>query len=281
MSFPSFFLFLCFFVFLVDRAETAVASPEAADSPKAVRSRKVPLPSGWLEVAFIDVGKGDATIVRLPDGRTCLIDTGYAKTVDALSRNLEKRGIRTLDLLVLTHRHKDHAGGYPEIAKAFPIARVIEPYDPRDPARTLRVKPGNVLIEGKGYKLTVLGPSRAHSDENDGSLVLRLEFGKISFLFAGDILAAGQEDLLSRGVDLRANVLKAPHHGIYKGGSATPFFSATRPGYAVITCDAGKGDVPDDGVVETLRNIGATVLRTDETGNVVFRSDGNELQMKP
>ncbi|MBP7634291.1 MBL fold metallo-hydrolase [Candidatus Ozemobacteraceae bacterium] len=241
-------------------------------------TQKPPLPSGWMEVAFINVGKGDATIVRLPDGRTCLIDTGYAKTADTLVGNLEKRGIRTLDLVVLTHRHKDHAGGYPAIADAFPIARVVEPYDPRDPARTLRVKPGNVLIEGKGYKLTALGPSQANPDENDGSLVLKLEFGTISFLFAADILATGQEELLSRGFDLRADVLKVPHHGTYKGGSATPFFMAVRPKYAIITCDAGKGDVPDDGVAETLQNNGATVLRTDEAGNVVFRTNGSDLQ---
>ncbi len=243
-----------------------------------VAAQKQPLPSGWLEAAFINVGKGDATIVRLPDGRTCLIDTGYAKTADTLVGNLRKRGIRTLDLVVLTHRHKDHAGGYPAIAEAFPIARVVEPYDPRDPARTLRVKPGNVLIEGKGYKLTALGPSRSHPDENEGSLVLKLEFGKITFLFAADILADGQEELLKRGVDLHADVLKVPHHGIYKGGSATPFFMAVRPRFAVITCDAGDGDAPDDGVVETLQNIGATVLRTDENGNIVFRTNGVDLQ---
>lgn len=281
---PSVFLFIVFSCFLLPffgGVETSAASSNEAGSPKTARARKAPLPSGWMEVAFIDVGKGDAAIVRLPDGRTCLIDTGYAKTADTLVGNLEKRGIRTLDLVVLTHRHKDHAGGYPAIAEAFPIARVVEPYDPRDPSRTLRVKPGNVLIEGKGYKLTALGPSRSHPDENEGSLVLKLEFGTVSFLFAADILAAGQEDLLSRGLDLRADVLKVPHHGTCKGGSATPFFMAVRPKYAIVTCDAEKGDVPDEGVAETLQNVGATVLRTDETGNVVFRSDGTELQMKP
>lgn len=284
------YIYICFFIVavclhslfpLVGWAETTGVSSEIEEKSKVPASQKTPLPSGWMEAAFIDVGKGDATILRLPDGRTCLIDTGYAKTADTLVRNLEKRGIRTLDLVVLTHRHKDHAGGYPAIANAFPIARVVEPYDPRDPARTLRVKPGSILIEGKGYKLTALGPSRSHPDENEGSLVLKLEFGKISFLFAADILADGQEDLLSRGIDLRADVLKVPHHGFYKGGAATSFFMAVRPRYALITCDAGKGDVPDDGVVDTLQSVGATVLRTDETGNVVFRSDGTELQMKP
>lgn len=273
--------FLGFFFTIIVSTEAVGASTAAGGASKLLRPQKAPLPSGWLEVAFINVGKGDATIIRLPDGRTCLIDTGYAKTAETLVQNLEKRGIRTLDLVVLTHRHKDHAGGYPEIVKAFPVARVIEPYDPRDQARTLRVQPGSVLIEGKGFRLTALSPAVSYADENDGSLVVKLDFGKVSFLFAGDVLEAGQKELLGRGIDLRANVLKVPHHGIFKGGSATTFFMAVHPGYAVITCDAGNGDVPDDGVIETLQNIGATVLRTDENGNVVFRSDGTELQMKP
>lgn len=252
-----------------------------ANATEDAGSQNESLPSGWLEAACINVGKGDATIVRLPDGRTCLIDTGYAKTADTLINAIRKRGIKTLDLLVLTHRHKDHAGGYPAIVKAFPIGRVVEPFDSRDSSKTLRVRPGDVLIEGKGFKLTTLGPSAAFNDENDASLVTKLEFGNTSILFAADVLGMAQADLLKNKALLRADLLKVPHHGTYKGSSPDAFFTAVRPRYAVITCDEENGDTPDEGVVETLQKLGATVLRTDESGDVVFRSDGTGLTLRP
>jgi len=244
-------------------------------------TQKIPLQPGWLEVAFIDVGKGDAAIIRFPDGRTCLLDTGYAATAETVIKNLRKWGITSLDLIVITHDHKDHAGGYPAIVREFPAARVIQPFDPRDKSRTLRVKPGDAVIEGKGFALTALGPSRPFGDENDSSLVLKLDFEKISFLFAADILAEAQADLLKNHPELKAQVLKVPHHGTYKKNSATAFFTAIKPAYAVITCDAENGDVPDPGVEETLQGLGATVLRTDVNGNIVFRSNGSELAMQP
>ncbi|HNW35341.1 MAG TPA: MBL fold metallo-hydrolase [Candidatus Ozemobacteraceae bacterium] len=243
--------------------------------------QKNPLQPGWLEAAFIDVGKGDAAIIRFPDGRSCLIDTGYADTSETVIRNLKKRGLTSLDLIVITHDHKDHAGGYPAIVREFPTARVIQPFDSRDDSHTLRVKPGEVLIAGKGFALTALGPSRLFTDENDSSLVLNLAFGTVSFLFAGDILAEGQADLLKRCPNLKADVLKVPHHGTFKKNSATAFFTAVKPAYAVITCDSENGDVPDQGVAETLQGLGTTVLRTDMNGNIVFRSDGTQLIMKP
>ncbi|HOY65624.1 MAG TPA: MBL fold metallo-hydrolase [Candidatus Ozemobacteraceae bacterium] len=253
----------------------------ASAQGKAASGQKKPLPDGWLEVAFIDVGKGDAAIIRLPDGKTCLIDTGYEKTSADLLRNLEKRGIRSLDLVVVTHEHKDHAGGYPAVVKALPIGRTIRPIDPRDPARTLLVHPGDVLLEGSRYSLTALGPSKAHPEKNDASLVLKLTFGAVSFLFAADALADGQADLCTRKDRLRADVLKVPHHGTGLADVTETFFSAVRPRYAVITCDEPDGDVPETPLIAALRKLGTTVLRTDENGNIVFRSDGADLTMKP
>jgi len=271
----SLFLLICLMLYI------SLLPGMASAQGKAASGQKNPLPAGWLEVAFIDVGKGDAIIIRLPDGKTCLLDTGYEKTSADLFRNLEKRGIRAIDLVVVTHEHKDHAGGYPAVVKAFPVGRTIRPIDPRDPGRTLLVKPGDILLEGDRYVLTALGPSKAHPDKNDASLVLKLTFGAVSFLFAADALADGQADLCTRKEALRADVLKVPHHGTGFNNATETFFSAVRPRYAVITCDESAGDVPEAALVAALRKLGTTILRTDENGNIVFRTDGADLTMKP
>ncbi|MFZ2955871.1 MAG: MBL fold metallo-hydrolase [Candidatus Ozemobacteraceae bacterium] len=249
------------------------------DAPAKV-SKSTWMP-GWLTVTFVDVGKGDATIVRLPDGRSCLIDTGYAETTEKLFKSIEKRGITAFDLVVVTHFHKDHVGGLPSVLEKMPVKQVIQPFDPREKNRTLRVKVGDVLMSGEGYKLAVVGPRKLFSDENDASLVLRLTFGTTSFLFAGDIVEEAQGDLLKNSSVLRSSVLKVPHHGRYEGFSPRAFFQTVRPNFAIITCDNSNNEPPEGSVVRILEELGAQVMRTDQQGNVGFRTDGKELTLLP
>ncbi len=231
---------------------------------------------GLLEIKFFNVGKGDAILLRLPDGGFVMIDTGYAETAPTLIKELNSLGVGKIDLLVLTHHDKDHAGGFPYLLEAFPVERVVQSYDPREPLKNL-IKPGTKILSSGGVTITAIGPDKPHEDENDASLVARLEFGRIVVLFAADAIEASISELLKNKKKLRADILKVPHHGRYKGFSPRDFFAAVKPEYAVITSDEKAGDPPEDSTVRILKEFGARVLLTDEIGNIQFLSDGETI----
>lgn len=259
--------------------------------PASVLAKKVTRPEiyqtstdkwapGMLEVRFFDVGKGDASLLRLPDGSFVMIDTGYAQTAPRLISSLKALGVTKIRLLILTHHHKDHAGGYPYIIEAFPVEKVVQAYDPREKGKNL-VAPGTRLIKAGGVTLTVLGPLQSYAEENDASMVTRLEFGRIAVLFAADAIQESISDLLSSKKNLRADLLKVPHHGRYKGFSPRELFAAVKPAFAVITSDEEAGDPPEGSAVRILEEFGARVLLTDELGNIQFLSDGNTIDYVP
>ncbi len=235
---------------------------------------------GMLDIRFFDVGKGDAILMHLPDGRFAMIDTGYAETAPALIKKLKSLGVKEISLLIITHHDKDHVGGYPFLLEAFPINKVIQSYDPRDKEKCL-VEPGTRLINAGGVNLTALGPIRSHKDENDASLVCRLQFGRITVLFAADAIEESISDLMKDKKKLRADVLKVPHHGRFKGFSPRDLFAAVKPEYAIITSDEKAGDPPEGSVVRILKESGARVLLTDELGDVQFLSDGETIDYIP
>ncbi|HPW57598.1 MAG TPA: MBL fold metallo-hydrolase [Candidatus Rifleibacterium sp.] len=237
---------------------------------------------GTLEIRFFNVGKGDATLLRLPDGRFAMIDTGYAETAPGLIKELKRLGVGKIDLLVITHHHKDHVGGYPYLLEAFSITKVIQAYDPRQKDKNL-VAPGTTLLHDRNLTLRAVGPVRNHADENDASLVTRLEFGRVAVLFAADAVAEAMADMLKLKDKkaLRADLLKVPHHGRYRGFSPRDFFTAVKPEFAVITSDEKAGDPPEGSVIRILKESGARVLLTDELGDIQFLSDGETIDYIP
>lgn len=235
---------------------------------------------GLLDVTVFDVGKADAILLKLPDGRYAMIDTGFPETAPRLIKELKALKVKTIDLIVLTHFDRDHVGGYPHILEAFKVGRVVQSYDPKDKKKEPLVKVGTKIIDEKGLTMTVLGPEKAYDDENDASLVTRLDFGDISFLFAGDAVEKAQADILKANVTLRANVLKVPHHGRYTKFSPRPFFSAVKAAYAVITCDEKNGDPPEGSVMRMLDEADTKVFRTDLMGTVSFITDGKTLNVQ-
>jgi len=237
---------------------------------------------GTLEIRFFNVGKGDAILLHLPDGRFAMIDTGYAETAPGLIKKLKRLGVSKIDLLVITHHDKDHVGGYPYLLEAFPVTKVVQAYDPRHKDKNL-VAPGTVLLHDRNLTLKAIGPARNHEDENDASLVTRLEFGRIAVLFAADAVEEAMADMLKLKDKraLRADLLKVPHHGRYKGFSPRDFFTAVKPEFAIITSDEKAGDPPEGSVIRILKEYGARVLLTDELGDIQFLSDGETLDYIP
>lgn len=250
--------------------------------------------TGDLDVHFIDVGQGDASLILTPEGNAMLIDTGESSEKELLIAYIESLGVDALDYLVLTHPHSDHIGGASAILSAFEVKAVLMPDAETDTATFLRVLEA-IDEEGCGVTVpkvndtvtlgsavfTVLGPVDSYRDLNDTSLVLRMDYGSTSFLFTGDAEVPSEEDMLARHPSsaFKADVLKLGHHGS-STSTSTEFLSAVLPTYAVASCgENNEYGHPHRETLSLLTNKNITLLRTDEDGSVVFTSNGSKVML--
>jgi competence protein ComEC len=233
-----------------------------------------------LGVTFLDAGRADAVALELPDGKVLAVDTG--RRGREIADYLRFRAVRTLDALVLTHGHPDHAGGAERIIRQFDVkevwdsGRLVYPRGFETGTARHRALLRGDLIEGKGYRLNVLHPyegfySRERNpyvQENNGSLVIRLESREGSFLFMGDAEKKAEGDMLRQGVPLKSSVLKVPHHGmgraLHRG-----FLRAVSPDVAVVT-----GTTIHRGVARALEGSEIYVTGKDGAVKVEERKDG-------
>lgn len=256
-----------------------------------------------VEVHLLDVGQGDAIAIRSSSGAWLLIDAGRRWSTGDAGRAtiipyLRRRGGPLHDV-VLTHPHADHIGGAETIARAL---RPVQVYDAgfvlgQEGYQSLlealasrhipwrRARPGDRLAFDGGT-VTILAPDSAwaagRDDPNDASTVVRLEVGAIRFLFMGDAEAGEERWLLDRhgASALRATVLKVGHHGS-RTSSGASFVEAVQPRVALVSVGADNGyGHPHPEVMRRLVTQGATVLRTDQLGTVVLRTDGTRLEVE-
>ena len=269
-------------------------------------------PGGWaqaLTVHFLDVGQGDAALIRSPTGRTVLIDGGPPESASALLRRVEALAGGPLDLVILSHPHLDHLGGLPDVLDRVGTKRLLEPgFDHTTPQYAalleqvqalgieLRVtdrssaKPDEPLVIGLGggATLEVLWPRRpkapfirdSRSDVNANSIVARLSHLGHRVLFTGDAEPEAEALLLELGTDLRADVLKVGHHGS-RYSSTSAFLAKVRPSLAVISCgvDNAHGH-PAQETLQRLAVAGARVLRTDLDGEVTVTLDARGVHVQ-
>ncbi len=254
-------------------------------------------PPGSLEVVFFDVGQGDAALVRSPQGAAVLIDAGPEP--DQVAAELAAEGVHRLDVVIATHAHADHVAGFPAVLARFPVGLMLEPgcggespaYE--DLVRALRdeeitpahPRPGDAYRVAD-LRIDVLGPPACfrgtESDENNDSIVVRISAGPATVLFTGDVEEPAQLAILEAGVDVRAAVLKVPHHG--GGTSMDEFLLEVHAALAVVSVGAGNDyGHPVESVLVTLRAAGAQVVRTDQAGEVVVRfgPDGPYVESPP
>lgn len=245
---------------------------------------------GELEVHFIDVGQADAALI-LCGGKSMLIDGGNAEDSSLIYTYLRKNNISHLDYVIATHPHEDHIGGLPG---ALSYATVGKVYSPVTDADTAIFRKYVTAVEKRGARLEIpdigeefrlgdarveiLGPIHTdYEDINNVSTVLKISHGKNTFLFTGDMERESEQDVLSSGADISADVLKVGHHGS-RDSSTYPLLNAVMPEYAVIS--VGKDNSyghPTEEALSRLRDADAKILRTDELGDIIFRSNGDKL----
>ncbi len=258
-----------------------------------------PPASGLMEVHFMDVGQGDATLVTC-GGESMLIDAGDDSRGTAVQYYLKQHGVDSLKYLVLTHPDADHIGGADVVVTKFDIGTVFESYYKKpsyhkaseDLAKALSYKYMSPVVPsvGSSYDLgsarfTFVGPTGYSDEPNNASLALVLQYGQIRFLFTGDAESEEESAILESGYDISADVYKAGHHG--SSSSSNGFFlRAVNSSYAVISCGTNDYGHPHSETLQRLANAGAAIFRTDQSGNIVASTDGttiswNAVQSEP
>lgn len=237
-----------------------------------------PMPPDGPEITFLDVGQGDAALLRGPSGETVLVDGG--PDAEILAEALARRGVHRIDLLVISHRHADHCCGLVRLTAAAAVKRVWVA-DEGDEDGCLAVvleelaRSGTVLEQpGPGwtaqvgvFDITVLGPARRYMSANDNSIVLLVSSAGRTLLLPGDIEAIAQGEL----GPVPCDVLKVPHQGA--ATSDPRWLAAIDPDVAVFSVGPNNYGHPDPAVIELLRGEGAEIRRTDELGDIVVRLD--------
>ncbi len=242
-----------------------------------------------MQVHFMDVGQGDATLV-ICDGEAMLIDAGDNTKGTAIQLYLSKQGVESLKYLVLTHPDADHIGAADVIVTKFDIDNVFMSDFTKDNQTY------NELIQAlddKGYKwstpdvgstyelgsatFTIIAPNQQYTDPNNASIGLLLQNGDNTFLFTGDAEEEAEADILANGICIDCDVYKAGHHGS-KTASSKELLEAATPSFVVISCEEGNSyGHPHAEPLNNFRSMGMKVFRTDEQGSIVATSNGTEI----
>ena len=259
----------------------------------------LPVPEGTtpasgdgLAVHFIDVGQADCALLEC-GGEYMLIDGGNREDGQLVVSYLEQQGVEELSAVVCTHAHEDHVGGLPSVLAVYPTHAVYAPtrtyaskvfddfvyYADQQRLEITIPSPGDGWTLGE-TSVTVLGPVQSYADQNDTSIVLKVEYGGTSFLFTGDMETDAENDMLDywgSRISWKTDVLKVGHHGS-DTSTGYRFLNEVDPDYAVIS--VGKGNSyghPHEEPLSRLNQAGVTILRTDELGTIVARTDGKEI----
>ncbi len=253
-----------------------------------------------LRVRFLDVGQGDAALIRTPAGRSILVDASTPDRGVGIRDALKRAGVGTLDLAVISHPHLDHIGGmktvftgirplslldpaFPQVSRVYSdLTKYLQ--DQKIPVRVARR--GMVLSFDTGVRLEVVAPempflSGTRSDANANSVVFRLVYSRFTALFTGNAEAETEERLLHSGQAMASRVLKVAHHGS-RYASSGAMLKTVGGRVAVISC--GKDNEyghPHTESVDRVWKAGLEIRRTDLEGTIVTTSTGGEPAVGP
>ena len=245
-----------------------------------------------FEVHFIDVGQADSALIEC-DGETMMIDGGNVADSNVVAAYLKKEDVTELNYVVCSHAHEDHVGG---LSGALSVTKADNIYAPKTETNTkayknfkkkaeeqnVEIKHPNIGDEIQLGSSTVefLGPVDENGkDLNSTSIVLKITYGNTSFLFTGDAESDEEEEILNSGADLKSTVLKVGHHGS-RTSTSYPFLREVMPQYAVISVEKGNSyGHPNEETLSKLSDAGVEVYRTDESGDIVMTSDGNNISI--
>jgi len=243
-------------------------------------------PDGKTHIVFLDVGQGDSALLTLGDGTRILIDGGPDwSTLEKLGRYMPFFD-RHIDMLILSHPNSDHMVSFPEVLRRYSVGALVTAgtiYNSGIYASTLSsasahgvplvtMYAGHTLALGESTLEVMWPPKRMPNgfskNENNASLVLRFTHAGKRVLFTGDMESIVEKTLIEADVDMKADILKVPHHGS-KSSSTVEFLRAVQPSIAVISVAKNNSyGHPHPDVVARLMTIGSEIKRTDELGDI-------------
>lgn len=259
-----------------------------------------------LTVTFLDVGQGDSIFIQAPNGKNMLIDAGgtpswkesdYDPGASVVVPFLQANNINKLDCVVATHADGDHIGGLPAVLSAVPAGIVYENgfesgspeyrrlhailHEKRIVSSTL--KQGMHINLDPSITIDVLSPPKDFyfEDGNNNSVVIRLLYGEVSFLFTADMEFEGEYNILQKyGGEIQSTILKVGHHGS-STSTSDEFLSYVQPEIAVIQVGKYNGfGHPYTGTLAKFSDAGIEVFRTDKVGYVEIKTDGETFGIK-
>lgn len=254
-----------------------------------------------LVVTFIDVGHGDSVLVEFPEGRKMLIDGGggyggFDAGERVVAPLLWRKGIRRIDYVVLTSQKREHTKGLISIVRNFGVGEFLwngEEPNRRDSKELLS------LLREKGVRLRVVDsttpsfkvdgvrvdilyplPPSYTKISKDRPLVVKLTFGRMSFLFPGDIGMEDERTLLQKGPHLKSTFLKVPNHGS-RASSSIEFLKALSPQVAILSVGSRNPfNLPHPEVLRRYSDLDIRLLRTDEAGAITITTDGIDYRLE-
>jgi competence protein ComEC len=245
-------------------------------------------------VQILDIGQGDSILVRSPEGKTALIDAGPTK--GAAVALLKREGIKSLDLVALSHHHSDHYGGMDEVVRTMKPRYFLVSKSGHATTlylkllKTVELEHVTVIqpteqarkIELGTVELTIFPqPPEDRREENNNSIGLRLQYGAFSMLLTGDSESPERRWWLAQHPELLRNctILKLPHHGSRNGTDAR-WLKEVRPALAIASLGRdNEFGHPHRETVDLLQRDGVPFLRTDQLGSITITSNGRDWQV--
>ena len=243
-------------------------------------------------VRFLDVGQGDSILIY-SNGRSALIDSGTANSANDICEGLKNCGISQIDVFLISHLHADHTGGVSRLTEDFTIKNLVLPelstYSEgmsaaQNAINAVSKSGGGVYNAKQGmnfnvgeFEITVLASYGDEDDDNNRSLIVMAEIDGAKFLFTGDAEKTAEKRLLNEGLNLDCDVFKAGHHGS-NTSNTQELLKATTPEYVAIS--AGLDNMyghPHSEVLQSFKEIDATVLRTDQSGDITFYVENGKI----
>jgi beta-lactamase superfamily II metal-dependent hydrolase len=262
----------------------------------AAPTRSAPLPPE-ISIAFIDVGQGDATLIRDGSGYDILVDGGRKSAGEELIDYILAVGVDDLEVILATHADSDHIGGLIKVLESEDIP-VESVYYNGYPGATLTWQEFEAAVTADGLLLlplqypetlswgeldiNVLNPpdNLVNPEQNEASVVLLIDYAQVTLLLPGDIGSAVEAQLPGRAPTLQADILKIAHHGS-KFSSSQAFLESVQPGEAIISVGVNSYGHPAPETMARLIAVGTNIWRTDQVGTITVTSDGSSYELLP
>lgn len=242
------------------------------------------------EYHFISVGQGDCTLIMTEEA-SIVVDGGPTDNAAHTAQYI-KNYVDKIDYMILSHPHEDHVGGSAEILSSIKTENVIMTDLTSAAASFTRLldalevsgadvhiaHPGDTYSVG-GMDILLLAPLEYSDNMNDNSIVCKVSYKDTSALLAGDAETFSEDLMCAKYIsgELSADILKLGHHGSHTSTGAA-FLAAVYPKYAIVSCGENNPyGHPHKATLDRIEKFPITVLRTDQLGSIVMRSDGKNL----